>query len=216
MLRAMGVPVSYCANVLSRMSTTRLNYILSYLFEFSWACAFTIVGCLASGSPRAAALCFVSGALVFSFVEYGIHRWWFHSPASFMTPIHLAHHEDPRKPTALPCVCTIVLMPIFWFGFAFAFGLKNGSASLGGFLCGYFLYSLIHHAQHSIRINQLPLRWMRLWWVAHAIHHGRGDANFGVTTPLWDYILGTHTTRARVREAANERRPKLDQIEGMR
>jgi len=150
-----------------------------------------------------------------SFVEYGIHRWWFHSPASFMTPSHLAHHANPRQPAALPCICSIVILPFVWWGFAAAFGLKNGSAALGGFLTGYVLYSVVHHMQHSVRVSRLPFKWMRRWWVSHAIHHGRRDANFGVTTPLWDYVLGTHTTHGRTR-TSHDVTMRTDRADGTR
>jgi sterol desaturase/sphingolipid hydroxylase (fatty acid hydroxylase superfamily) len=31
----------------------------------------------------------------------------------------------------------------------------------------------------------------RHWSAHHLIHHRHADANFGVTTPVWDVLLGT-------------------------
>jgi sterol desaturase/sphingolipid hydroxylase (fatty acid hydroxylase superfamily) len=36
---------------------------------------------------------------------------------------------------------------------------------------------------------------MRRWAGFHNIHHYHPEANFGVTTSLWDVILGTHYHR---------------------
>jgi dihydroceramide fatty acyl 2-hydroxylase len=40
---------------------------------------------------------------------------------------------------------------------------------------------------------QHPL--LRRWAAAHHVHHYHPDSNFGVTTPLWDYLLGTRYVR---------------------
>jgi sterol desaturase/sphingolipid hydroxylase (fatty acid hydroxylase superfamily) len=60
---------------------------------------------------------------------------------------------------------------------------------LPGFLIGYAGYLSVHFIVHAY---QPPKNFLKALWVNHAIHHYKNpDSAFGVTTPLWDYILGT-------------------------
>jgi sterol desaturase/sphingolipid hydroxylase (fatty acid hydroxylase superfamily) len=57
-----------------------------------------------------------------------------------------------------------------------------------GIAFGYVAYGLSHFMIHHMRFrNGL----MRKWAASHHIHHRHPDCNFGVTTPLWDVVLGT-------------------------
>ncbi|MGH9439701.1 MAG: sterol desaturase family protein, partial [Terriglobia bacterium] len=77
---------------------------------------------------------------------------------------------------ALTGLC-VLIMPT---GFAL---LLTGTATFG-----YVVYGLSHFTIHHVRFRQPVLRH---WAAAHHIHHHHPDSNFGVTTPLWDFILGT-------------------------
>jgi sterol desaturase/sphingolipid hydroxylase (fatty acid hydroxylase superfamily) len=57
---------------------------------------------------------------------------------------------------------------------------------------GYIIYGLAHFIIHHARFKQ-PL--LRRWAAAHHVHHYHPDSNFGVTTPLWDVLLGTRYVR---------------------
>jgi sterol desaturase/sphingolipid hydroxylase (fatty acid hydroxylase superfamily) len=63
----------------------------------------------------------------------------------------------------------------------------------GALAAGYASYGLAHSAIHSVRFRRaLPLRWAAM----HHIHHHHPERNFGVTTPLWDFLLGTRYVSA--------------------
>ena len=54
---------------------------------------------------------------------------------------------------------------------------------------GYAAYEYVHYACHQLPVTSRIGRYIRRH---HGIHHYRDETvNFGVTSPLWDYIFGT-------------------------
>lgn len=139
---------------------------------------------------------FPAGMLVFSLVEYSIHRWLFHFHAEsekqrlLKYKIHGIHHEFPKDKDRLvmPPVLSISLALIFYG----LFSVLIGDAVLlffPGFLFGYSVYLLIHYAVHRFRP---PSNFLRFFWTHHALHHYKSeDAAFAVSNPIWDFLLGT-------------------------
>jgi len=56
---------------------------------------------------------------------------------------------------------------------------------VAGVLGGYIVYSAVHSHLHHGKKKLVSLRKL------HDQHHHRPDRNFGVTTLLWDRVLGT-------------------------
>lgn len=139
---------------------------------------------------------FPLGMLVFSFVEYCIHRWVFHFNAkterqkAFKYKVHGVHHEYPRDKDRLvmPPVLSILVALVFYG----LFKLIMGDVVLlffPGFLAGYSTYLLIHYAIHRLKP---PANFLKILWTHHALHHYKSeDAAFGVSFPFWDYLFGT-------------------------
>ena len=45
---------------------------------------------------------------------------------------------------------------------------------------------------------------MKQLWINHAVHHYKdGNAVFGVSSPLWDYIFGTMATMDKSKVSEN-------------
>jgi 4-hydroxysphinganine ceramide fatty acyl 2-hydroxylase len=59
---------------------------------------------------------------------------------------------------------------------------------VGTIALGYAIYGLSHFVIHHHHFQQVSAR---NWAASHHIHHHRLDTNFGVTTPLWDVLMGT-------------------------
>ncbi|HET7562350.1 MAG TPA: sterol desaturase family protein [Rhodanobacteraceae bacterium] len=133
------------------------------------------------------------GLFAFTFLEYSAHRWLFHGNTGPFRAGHDHHHDDPLGYDALP----FFMPPLFMatLGGLFALAIPAGYALLlaGTIAAGYAAYGLSHVVIHVHRFKSAT---MRRWVGFHNIHHYHPDANFGVTTGLWDVILGTRYQRA--------------------
>jgi len=149
---------------------------------------------------------FFGGIVLFTFVEYAMHRYLYHIPAEtekrkrFQYVIHGVHHDHPRDKSrlAMPPLLSLFLALLFIGLFRLTIG-ENGYAFGGGFLFGYSTYLLAHYAIHMYRS---PKNFLGIIWKHHNLHHFVGDDGaFGVSTPFWDYIFGTMPKAPRRKEA---------------
>jgi 4-hydroxysphinganine ceramide fatty acyl 2-hydroxylase len=141
-------------------------------------------------------LLYPSGALIFTLVEYLIHRFIFHFNATterelkIQYNIHGVHHEFPRDKSRLvmPPVISILLSAMFFFLFSFVFG-SEGYILFSGFIAGYSTYLIIHYAVHAWKPPSNVLRYL---WRHHSLHHYSSvESAFSVSFPLWDKLFGT-------------------------
>ncbi len=180
------------AKGMAQMFSSRANYWAEFGVDIALATLLLFAGFRRVDGPLIALPAFVLGLFLFSFVEYFFHRWMFHTRIPLFERGHRQHHENPKGYDSLPfflpamvavgltALCVLV-MPA---GFAF---LMMGAATIG-----YILYGLSHFAIHHVRFRQ-PL--LMRWAAFHHIHHYHPEANFGVTSPLWDILLGTRYVR---------------------
>ena len=128
------------------------------------------------------------GLFIFSYLEYSIHRWLFHGSVQIIVQGHRAHHKNPRGYDAMPfflpslVILGLTGVAVLLIPTSYAFLLSGVMAF------GYITYGLSHFSIHHTRFHQ-PLA--RRWAANHLIHHYHPESNFGVTTPLWDTLLGT-------------------------
>ena len=141
-------------------------------------------------------LLFLLGVLIFTLVEYMIHRHIFHlAPKTakrekFAYTIHGIHHGYPKDKDrlAMPVPLSITLSALFYLLFKLIMG-DLVYAFLPGFLMGYATYLWVHYIVHAF---QPPKNFWKVLWVHHGIHHYKDPKNaFGVSSPLWDRIFGT-------------------------
>ena len=168
--------------------------VMSYLLYLASAVRATAL-------PLVAAL-FVAGILIWSFVEYSMHRWVFHyEPRStwgkrmhFM--LHGVHHDYPNDASRLvmPPSVSIPLAILFFGIFLLAFG-RFTPALYAGFLAGYLFYDSLHYATHHFAMKRGLLLWLKRYHMRH--HYQDEESGFGVTPPLWDYAFGTKADGAR-------------------
>lgn len=185
--------LAWIAVPLSRLSISRFN-LHAALASDCLASVLLVAAGIGYGHMRLvpAALAVLCGLLAFTFIEYAAHRWLFHGNTGPFEAGHTRHHADPFGYDALP----FFLPPLFMatLGALAALAIPAGYALLlaGTIAAGYAAYGLSHAVIHAHRFKS-PL--MRRWVGFHNIHHYHPDANFGVTTGLWDVILGTHYQR---------------------
>jgi len=84
---------------------------------------------------------------------------------------------------------SIPLAVFFFFVFWLAFGAGAGPALFGGFTFGYLVYDTIHYAVHHFSLHGRMMLYLKKKHLRHHYQNSRRD--FGVSTPLWDWILRT-------------------------
>jgi len=141
---------------------------------------------------------FVAGLFVWTLVEYLLHRFLFHRAfpptlegrvAAFLT--HGYHHAYPRDPTRL-VLPPLVSLPLALAVFVVAHFVLGGGAvdaACGGFVAGYVAYDSVHYVVHHTRTKTGAIGWLRRYHLLH--HHDDVAARYGVSSPLWDVVLGT-------------------------
>jgi sterol desaturase/sphingolipid hydroxylase (fatty acid hydroxylase superfamily) len=141
-----------------------------------------------AGAPvwiLAAAL--VGGFAAWPFVEYGIHGILAHRFRTFVTPLHMGHHAEPRAVFTSPLawVPAVVVLGSVAVGLA---GVPGAVFVLGVWL-GFVRYEVVHWRFHFRMPRSDRERLLRAHHLAH--HYGRPDAYHGVTSRFWDRVLGT-------------------------
>jgi sterol desaturase/sphingolipid hydroxylase (fatty acid hydroxylase superfamily) len=143
-------------------------------------------------NPVRTVAAFLLGLLLFTLIEYCFHRWLFHGPEHAMERGHQRHHLQPAGIDSLP----FFLPPVFLLVIAGSMGevatLGFALVLTGGIAGGYFAYSECHDSIHRSRYRNFLAR---RWASHHHIHHHHPDRNFGVTTPLWDFVFRTRYRR---------------------
>lgn len=145
---------------------------------------------------------FFLGWFIFTLLEYLAHRYIFHMDTNTPTRerlqylFHGNHHEYPKdkKRLAMPPIVSILYASAFFFIFKLIFG-QFVFGVVAGMLFGYAMYLFVHYAVHAYAP---PKNMLKQLWIHHSIHHYK-DPNvaYGVSSPLWDYILGTMPKRTK-------------------
>jgi sterol desaturase/sphingolipid hydroxylase (fatty acid hydroxylase superfamily) len=130
------------------------------------------------------------GGFVWTLMEYFIHRVILHH-AVYVRDMHEMHHRAPTELIDTPIwmslsfmLVGVLLLPWLVFGFGIASGFTIGMT------IGYLAYGTMHHAMHHWRIRHGTYLYRAKR--RHAQHHASLDeGNYGVSSPLWDYVFGT-------------------------
>jgi sterol desaturase/sphingolipid hydroxylase (fatty acid hydroxylase superfamily) len=181
--------------VLERISRTHISIPITLFLSISSVSMY--YGVLTTSIPLGLGLAFsVLGLLAFTLVEYLMHKHFFHMEPD--TPlkdklqynVHGVHHDYPRDKDrlAMPPFVSAAYAAILYLVFTLLMG-DFALYFLPGFLLGYSGYLGVHYVVH---VYNPPKNFLKVLWVNHAIHHYKNpDAAFGVSSPLWDYLLGT-------------------------
>jgi sterol desaturase/sphingolipid hydroxylase (fatty acid hydroxylase superfamily) len=105
---------------------------------------------------------------------------------------HGVHHDYPSdsKRLVMPPSVSIPLAVLFYFLFKLILGGTLVAPFFVGFIAGYLFYDITHYAVHHFNIRNK-------FWLAIKKHHIRHhfenpELGFGVSSPLWDEIIGTN------------------------
>jgi sterol desaturase/sphingolipid hydroxylase (fatty acid hydroxylase superfamily) len=143
-----------------------------------------------------AGLC-AAGFATWTFVEYWLHRLFFHwQPGGkwggrlhFL--VHGVHHKWPRDKYRLvmPPAVSISLYFIFLTIFYPVFGDRLVWGYYAGFVVGYMSYDLTHYYIHHFNPRS---RYGIKLKKHHMLHHFKDPTRrFGVSNMFWDRVFGT-------------------------
>jgi len=139
-------------------------------------------------------LAMLLGAIVWTFLEYVIHRWLGHESRTRPNPFaaeHVRHHSqvDYFAP-AWKKVLSAVLLAAVLVGPSVALGgAPAGCSFVAGLIAMYVAYEVLHRRDHTHPGRGSYMQFLR----RHHFYHHFTDPKFnhGVTTPIWDWVFGT-------------------------
>jgi len=140
---------------------------------------------------------FALGLIVWTPTEYVLHRWIFHfQPSSAWGQrlhfiFHGVHHDYPNdaRRLVMPPSASLPIAAAFYGLFRWLLPRADLDAFFAGFLAGYLIYDLMHYALHHATFRA---EWLKALKRHHMQHHFVDSTHgYGVSTPLWDLILGS-------------------------
>ncbi len=149
-------------------------------------------------SPAAAFALIIAGIILWTFLEYLLHRFPFHheteeEPWKLLTSgFHQLHHQMPnRKDTVVAPI--IITVPLYGLIFLLSWAILRNADAAGllssGVASGYLVYEAVHYFAHHGRPTGAIGRFLKQY---HLTHHFRDHNHyFGVTTPFWDIVFST-------------------------
>ena len=147
------------------------------------------------------ALFFTLGIIFWSLFEYVAHRFLFHFKAKsplgkwFIFMFHGVHHTAPDDKTRLlfpPAPAAIVGISLYSL-LKLVLPQPELYPFFLGTIIGYLIYDYIHYATHHFKMRSKIGRFLKHYHLKH--HYVSPDKNFGVSSPLWDYIFKTNQKR---------------------
>ena len=194
------MPVSALATRLTICSKAAMKILSIEHSNFSYGADFVVYFAAVAVAPwvlfglappraRAAmALAMLAGAVLWSLVEYAMHRLVFHGIEPFQR-MHGEHHRRPQALVATPTGVSLALIAgLFWLPATLLTDRWVGSAATLGLTAGYLVYGVVHHALHHWHARSA---WMRKRKHLHALHHRAPRLNYGVTMSWWDRVFRT-------------------------
>lgn len=170
-------------------------------------------------APLRVALLFLGGLVLWTLVEYLVHRFVFHTTPELEEEVrqtvmalepgeaafsklsgfrrrhyfltHGVHHDYPNdsKRLVVPPLASILVALVVLPTFSLVFGTGAGLAIFAGFTIGYLIYDSIHYAVHHFSPSSRVMLYLKKKHFRHHYQNSRRD--FGVSSPLWDWILRT-------------------------
>jgi sterol desaturase/sphingolipid hydroxylase (fatty acid hydroxylase superfamily) len=166
---------------------------------------------------------FIAGLVVWTLTEYTIHRFLFHPPQHieddtrrvlshlakdapcmaalptwhhrFYFLVHGVHHDFPSdsRRLVMPPSVSIPLAGLFFVAFRVTLG-SLAPAAFAGFIAGYLFYDTTHYLTHHGPARTALRRFQRRRHFRH--HYADSTHDYGVSSPLWDLLLGTRGSSA--------------------
>ncbi len=171
---------------------------VAYYLDFFTVPLFVVV---ATGIAPFHPLQAIAGLLIWSLLEYLVHRFLFHG---LYRKEHWTHHVNVLAYIGVSSWKTSsvysVLLLLAW--------LTGLTSAFVGLVAGYFCYISVHFVMH--RPSHPAYRFITGLIANHDLHHRKGiEKNFGVSSPLWDHVFRSYLrTEASAVSAETPLRPQ--------
>jgi len=158
---------------------------------------------LRSGRPGTAIAYFAGGFVLWTLVEYLVHRFVLHGrfpegdnvyrrfTHKYFDPLHWEHHARPWDGNHV----NGTLKDTLHFAIVFAvvaafFPLATGPMLVAGLMVAYVCEEWVHHSVHFYRFENRYFRYIRRHHLYH--HSPKGmEVGFGLTNGFWDIVWDT-------------------------
>ncbi|KAF7300688.1 Ceramide very long chain fatty acid hydroxylase [Mycena chlorophos] len=145
------------------------------------------------------AACFFTGNVIWTILEYTLHRFLFHiddllpdRPIAILLHflLHGVHHYLPmdRLRLVMPPTLFWALQAPFTYLAHQLFPAAIANGLISGAFAFYILYDCMHYALHHTNLPPY-MREQKKYHLAH--HYKNFELGFGVTSKFWDVIFGT-------------------------
>lgn len=140
----------------------------------------------------------LQGVLLWQFLEYLIHRFFFHCKVSSYWGItvhflfHGNHHKFPKDGDRLvfPPVPAAAIASSIYAGLRVFFDADLATGLMSGVILGYVAYDCLHYSMHHAAY--LPGGFLQELKLRHSHHHYRDpDHGYGISSVIFDLLLGT-------------------------
>ena len=174
-----------------RLSSSVFNYWFGYVSNISlvaWLASRAFAGGVSHLSIAQWGVSIVGGLLLWTLMEYMLHKWLYHEIASPIRDGHTIHHEEPMALLGVPWYVTAVVLVAVYYGLSYFLNPARTGTVMAFTWLGYIGYCAMHHLLHHARWNA---RWFVNLRRHHLLHHAKDNVNIGITTDLWDRVFRT-------------------------
>jgi len=142
---------------------------------------------------------FIGGVLMWTLLEYVIHRWVFHLRPPHWSKLlitlhflfHGQHHKNPMNKDRLVFPPVPAAFFAFFIYHAYCSLLPRASSwcIIAGTVLGYIYYDLMHYYLHHGSPSLPYLKDLKNYHINH--HYVEQQKGFGISSKLWDYPFST-------------------------
>lgn len=179
-------------SLIARVSGSRLNYWATLVIDAVAAIAFGVAGAWWYAGPRLAMpLLALAGFLVWSLLEYVLHRWVLHGRLLAPSREHARHHSHPTDTISTPAMTITIGALALWAALALLTSRGTAALLLFGTYAGYNYFAFVHHLQHHQPALLARIGFLDDLRRLHAVHHRTPRVHYGISSSLWDRLFGT-------------------------
>lgn len=164
--------------------------------------ALTIVLVAAFGLDWRLLAGFAGATVLFSFFEYIVHRFVYHnrlffkfrSTAQFWRHLHYAHHMNPNEIAEIAAPAYFTLPVVLVVGAPIGWLVGGLPGALAGITAGVWLLMAYEYAHGYTHLVTAPgSAYGGMLRRLHMLHHFHSEkGNYGVTSPIFDFIFGSY------------------------